>query len=230
MWRSITARPVTTRWRCIRHRSVTGRLRSGWSCSPRRSAQKTSDNLGVVPDPIVGEVVNFVDAARPLVTLIGPQNLPILDVPPSTGDPGDIGGGPGSAGAAADEGRARQPEDGDRRDRDRGHLWRVRQRLAAGHRLLLAADHGHHHQRPGLPVRDPDRGGHGDHARRFDVHQRRLWRVSDGGDDPGGHLVGGEHHLHRHRRPGPGRPGAGSRSAERLRTAVHADRERRPDR
>ena len=29
-----------------------------------------------MPDPIVGEVVNFVDAARPLVTLIGPQNLP----------------------------------------------------------------------------------------------------------------------------------------------------------
>ena len=65
--------------------------------------RRPSDNLGVVPDPIVGEVVNFVDAARPLVTLIGPQNLPVLDVPPSTGDPGDIGGGPGSARRAADE-------------------------------------------------------------------------------------------------------------------------------
>lgn len=38
--------------------------------------QKTSDNLGVIPDPIVGEVVNFIDAARPMVSAIGPQNLP----------------------------------------------------------------------------------------------------------------------------------------------------------
>src|SRR5262245_52835942 len=27
--------------------------------------QKTSDNLGVIPDPIVGEVLNFIDSARP---------------------------------------------------------------------------------------------------------------------------------------------------------------------
>ncbi|MGH2373005.1 MAG: phage major capsid protein, partial [bacterium] len=38
--------------------------------------QKTSDNLGVVPDPIVGDVVSFIDAARPLTTVIGPQVLP----------------------------------------------------------------------------------------------------------------------------------------------------------
>jgi HK97 family phage major capsid protein len=38
--------------------------------------QKTSDNLGIVPDPIVGSVVQFIDAARPMVTAIGPQNLP----------------------------------------------------------------------------------------------------------------------------------------------------------
>lgn len=38
--------------------------------------QKTSDNTGVVPDPIVGEVVNFIDAARPLVSFLGPRDLP----------------------------------------------------------------------------------------------------------------------------------------------------------
>jgi len=38
--------------------------------------QKTSDNPGVVPDPIIGPVVNFVDGARPLVTALGPRPLP----------------------------------------------------------------------------------------------------------------------------------------------------------
>lgn len=38
--------------------------------------QKTSDNLGVVPDPVVGPVLNIIDAARPLVTAIGPDPLP----------------------------------------------------------------------------------------------------------------------------------------------------------
>jgi len=38
--------------------------------------QKTSDNLGVVPDPIIGSVINFIDAARPTVGFLGPQNLP----------------------------------------------------------------------------------------------------------------------------------------------------------
>lgn len=37
--------------------------------------QKTSDNLGVIPDPIVGEVVNFIDAARPIVAALGPKPL-----------------------------------------------------------------------------------------------------------------------------------------------------------
>jgi HK97 family phage major capsid protein len=37
--------------------------------------QKTSDNPGVVPDPIVGGVVNFIDAARPLVSTLGPRPL-----------------------------------------------------------------------------------------------------------------------------------------------------------
>ncbi len=38
--------------------------------------QKTSDNLGVVPDPVIGDVINFVDAARPIVSLLGPRALP----------------------------------------------------------------------------------------------------------------------------------------------------------
>lgn len=38
--------------------------------------QKTSDNLGVIPDPIVGEVINFIDAARPVVAALGPRDLP----------------------------------------------------------------------------------------------------------------------------------------------------------
>jgi hypothetical protein len=38
--------------------------------------QKTSDNLGIIPDPIVGPVLNFIDQARPLVTFDGPQNMP----------------------------------------------------------------------------------------------------------------------------------------------------------
>ena len=38
--------------------------------------QKTSDNPGIVPDPIVGEVINFIDAARPIVSALGPRNLP----------------------------------------------------------------------------------------------------------------------------------------------------------
>ena len=42
----------------------------------REAAHQTSgDNLGVIPDPIVGSVVNFIDAARPVVNFIGPQPL-----------------------------------------------------------------------------------------------------------------------------------------------------------
>lgn len=38
--------------------------------------QKTSDNLGVIPDPIVGSVLNFIDAARPIVSFVGPMDMP----------------------------------------------------------------------------------------------------------------------------------------------------------
>jgi HK97 family phage major capsid protein len=37
--------------------------------------QTTGDNAGVIPEPIVGNVINFIDAARPLVSAIGPQPL-----------------------------------------------------------------------------------------------------------------------------------------------------------
>jgi HK97 family phage major capsid protein len=38
--------------------------------------QKTGDNLGIVPDPIVGDVINFIDAARPIVSFVGPRDMP----------------------------------------------------------------------------------------------------------------------------------------------------------
>ena len=38
--------------------------------------QKTPDNLGIIPDPVVGGIINFIDAARPLVSLLGPRPLP----------------------------------------------------------------------------------------------------------------------------------------------------------
>lgn len=65
--------------------------------------QQTSDNLGVIPDPIVGSVINFIDAGRPITTAIGPQALPgatwhrpIVTQQPSVAVQG-------SAGAAGDE-------------------------------------------------------------------------------------------------------------------------------
>ena len=36
----------------------------------------TSDSAGVLPEPVVQPIVNFVDAARPLVSALGPRNLP----------------------------------------------------------------------------------------------------------------------------------------------------------
>lgn len=65
--------------------------------------QKTSDNLGVVPDPIVGNVVNFVDAARSIVTLIGPQPLPSSTFHRPRVTQGTTVAVQGAAGGAADE-------------------------------------------------------------------------------------------------------------------------------
>jgi HK97 family phage major capsid protein len=67
------------------------------------SHQKTSDSLGVIPDPIVGPVIDFIDAARPLVSTLGTMALtsatfyrPIVTQHPQVGLQG-------TAGAAADE-------------------------------------------------------------------------------------------------------------------------------
>jgi hypothetical protein len=38
--------------------------------------QKTSDNLGLVPDPITGDLLNFIDSSRPIVNLLGPRAMP----------------------------------------------------------------------------------------------------------------------------------------------------------
>src|SRR5215471_5885867 len=38
--------------------------------------QTTADNLGVIPEPIVAPVINFIDASRPVVTALGPRNVP----------------------------------------------------------------------------------------------------------------------------------------------------------
>ena len=38
--------------------------------------QTTTDSTGVLPAPIIGPVLNFVDSARPLVNALGPRNLP----------------------------------------------------------------------------------------------------------------------------------------------------------
>jgi HK97 family phage major capsid protein len=40
------------------------------------SHQTTGDNPGLLPTPILGPVVNFIDAARPLVSALGPRQLP----------------------------------------------------------------------------------------------------------------------------------------------------------
>lgn len=38
--------------------------------------QTTADNPGLLPEQILGPVINFVDAARPLTSALGPRNLP----------------------------------------------------------------------------------------------------------------------------------------------------------
>jgi len=40
------------------------------------SHQTTADNPGLIPTPILGPVVSFIDSNRPLVTNLGPRNLP----------------------------------------------------------------------------------------------------------------------------------------------------------
>ena len=65
--------------------------------------QKTSDNLGVIPDPIIGDVLNFIDAARPLVNALGPRDMPSATWYRPKVTARTLVGVQGSAGAAADE-------------------------------------------------------------------------------------------------------------------------------
>lgn len=61
--------------------------------------QRTGDSLGVIPDPIVGPVIDFIDAARPLVSSIGTMALtsatfyrPIVTQHPTVAIQGAAGG------------------------------------------------------------------------------------------------------------------------------------------
>lgn len=65
--------------------------------------QKTSDNLGVIPDPIVGDVLNFIDASRPLVNALGPRDMPSATWYRPKVTARTTVAVQGSAGAAADE-------------------------------------------------------------------------------------------------------------------------------
>jgi HK97 family phage major capsid protein len=65
--------------------------------------QKTSDNLGVIPDPIIGDVLNFIDTARPIVAQLGPRDMPSATwYRPKVTQHVTVAA-QGSAGAAADE-------------------------------------------------------------------------------------------------------------------------------
>lgn len=70
---------------------------------------KTGDLQGIVPDPVVGEVINFIDAARPIVSVLGARPLPSatwhrpkVTAHTAVGPQGTNGGGSGT-GSAADE-------------------------------------------------------------------------------------------------------------------------------
>ena len=111
--------------------------------------QTTADNPGLLPTQILGPVINFIDAARPLMTALGPRQLPSGDVVAAEDHAAHQ-----RRCAGRREDRARQPEDDDREAAGhRRHLRRLRQRFAAGHRLVDAVDHGHRHQRPRGVVR-----------------------------------------------------------------------------
>lgn len=65
--------------------------------------QKTGDNLGIVPDPIMGEVINFIDAARPMVSFLGPMPLTTATWHRPKVTQHTVVAAQGAAGAAADE-------------------------------------------------------------------------------------------------------------------------------
>ena len=106
--------------------------------------QTTADNPGLLPESIVGPIVNFVDTSRPIVAVVGPQ---------------DLGTGAWSyaritqhtqVGLQAGE----KTELASRKmlitktPLAARHLRRLRQRVPTGHLPDVAADPGHGHQRP----------------------------------------------------------------------------------
>lgn len=64
---------------------------------------RTTDEPGVIPDPIVGPVINFIDAARPIVSLLGARPMPNATWHRPLVTQHTTVGKQGSAGAAADE-------------------------------------------------------------------------------------------------------------------------------
>jgi HK97 family phage major capsid protein len=65
--------------------------------------QKTSDNLGLVPDPITGDLLNFIDSSRPIVNLLGPRAMPSATWHRPKVTQHTSVGKQGTGGAAADE-------------------------------------------------------------------------------------------------------------------------------
>jgi len=65
--------------------------------------QKTGDNAGLIPTPILDGVINFIDAARPLVGLLGPKDMPAATWFRPLVTQGTSVAVQGSAGGAADE-------------------------------------------------------------------------------------------------------------------------------
>jgi HK97 family phage major capsid protein len=65
--------------------------------------QKTSDNLGLIPNPIIGPVINFIDGARPLVNSLGPKPMPSQRWSRPIVTQNTAVAAQGSAGAASDE-------------------------------------------------------------------------------------------------------------------------------
>ena len=64
---------------------------------------RTGDEPGVIPDPIVGPVINFIDAARPIVSTLGARPMPYATWHRPLVTQHTSVGKQGSAGAAADE-------------------------------------------------------------------------------------------------------------------------------
>lgn len=91
-------------WALESYKAATGNRESAERLeSFARAHQKTADNLGVVPDPIIGGVINFIDAARPIVTAVGPQPLTAATWHRPKVTQHTLVGTQGTNGAAADE-------------------------------------------------------------------------------------------------------------------------------